>query len=116
MADAQMADFYDRVNRFEAMRSKGYGFEASGALGRSHFQRKTASRRGWALPMLAALVVVFALKAGLYQAVGAASYEDRVTRLQAGQGFDPVGGWIMQADPVTLWMAEQMKAGMASLG
>jgi hypothetical protein len=28
-----------------------------------------------------------------------------VERLQAGEGFDPVGGWLMQADPVTLWAA-----------
>ncbi len=112
MADANMADFYDRVRRFERMRSKGYGFEADGTLGRSFYHRSPAKRRGWLLPTLMALLVVFGLKAGLYQAVGADSYAQRVERLQAGEGFDPVGGWLMQADPVTLWMSNAMAGGM----
>lgn len=114
MVDANLADFYDRVRRFERARSKGQGFEASGTLGRSFYnQRTTVKRRGWLLPALFAVLVIFALKAGLYQAVGAESYVDRVARLQAGTGFDPVGGWLMQADPVTLWMVDMMDKGMA---
>jgi hypothetical protein len=116
MADANMADFYDRVRRFERMRSKGYGFETPDTLGRSFYnQRLTKKSRGWVLPVVVGLVVVFGLKAGLYQAVGAASYDDRVARLQAGDGFDPVGGWMMQADPVTLWVADKMAAGLSRL-
>jgi hypothetical protein len=100
-----LTDFYDRVRRFEQMRSKGYGFEADGTFGRSFYDRKSAQRRGLLLPTLVVLTLVFGLKGGLYNSVGGVSYQDRVERLQAGEGFDPVGGWLMQADPVTLWAA-----------
>ncbi len=112
MADANMADFYDRVRKFERMRSKGYGFEASGALGRSYYNRVQPKRRSMLFPFLVAFVVIFGLKASLYQAVGADSYSQRVERLQAGEGFDPVGGWLMQADPVTLWVSDQIELGL----
>ena len=116
MADLNMADFYDRVRRFERMRSKGHGFETPDTLGRSFYnQRNVTGRRAWVLPMLVGLMVIFGLKASLYQAVGAQSYEDRVARLQAGSGFDPVGGWLMQADPVTLWTADMMAVALAQL-
>lgn len=113
MADANMMDFYDRVRRFERMRSEGYGFEAEGAIGRSFHKRTAVSGRSWLMPLVIGTLAVFLLKAALYISVGSASYEDRVSRLQNGEGFDPVGGWIMQADPVTLWTAEQMRAAMA---
>ena len=116
MADANMADFYDRVRRFERMRSKGYGFETPDTLGRSFYnQRNVTKRRAWVLPMLVSLMVIVGLKASLYQAVGAQSYENRVAKLQAGSGFDPVGGWLMQADPVTLWTADKIADAVARL-
>jgi hypothetical protein len=115
MADENMADFYDRVRRFERMRRKGYGFEAEGTLGRSFYDRKTVRRRGWLVPTVLALLVVFTMKAGLYLSVGADSYTQRVERLQAAEGFDAVGGWLMQVDPVTLWISDQMVKGMALL-
>ncbi len=66
MADSNMTDFYDRVRRFERMRSKGYGFEADWTFGRSFYARKSAKRRGLLLPILVVLTLVFALKGGLY--------------------------------------------------
>lgn len=113
MADANMTDFYDRVRRFERMRSKGLGFEADGTIGRSYYKRSTKTGRSWLMPLMVGTLAVFVLKAALYVSVGSASYEDRVAKLQAGEGFDPVGGWLMQADPVTLWISEQMQAGLA---
>ena len=116
MADANMADFYDRVRKFERMRSKGYGFETPDTLGRSFYNRRNVTkRRAWVMPVLVGLMVVFGLKASLYQAVGADSYENRVARLQAGSGFDPVGGLLMQADPVTLWTADMIAGALARL-
>jgi hypothetical protein len=115
MADLNMADFYDRVRKFEKMRDLGHGFEAANTLGRSFYQPKAVKRRGWLLPILVTLLVVFGVKAALYQAVGAISYEDRVARLQAGTGFDAAGGWLMQADPVTLWLSEKIDMGLDRL-
>lgn len=115
MADPNMADFYDRVNRFERMRRKGFGFEAEGTLGRSHYQRQAKPRHNWLGSAFLAALVVFAIKAGIFLGVGAQSYQDRVDRLLAADGIDRVGGWLMQADPVTLWMADRMAAGIAVL-
>lgn len=115
MADPNMADFYDRVNRFERMRRQGYGFEAQGALGRSFYNAKTKPRRNWFGPTFLAVLVVFVVKAGIFSGVGAQSYQVRVDRLLAADGIDRVGGWLMQADPVTLWLADRMAAGAAVL-
>lgn len=115
MADPNMADFYDRVNRFERTRRQGFGFEAPGTLGRSHYTRENKSRRGWLAPAFLAALVVFAIKAGIYYGVGAESYQIRVDRLLTAEGIDRVGGWLMQADPVTLWMADQMATGVHAL-
>ncbi len=115
MADPNMADFYDRVNRFERMRGQGYGFEAQGALGRSFYNRQTKPRRNWIGSAFLALLVVFVVKAGIFNGVGAESYQARVDRLLAADGIDPVGGWLMQADPATLWLADRMAAGVERL-
>ena len=33
----------------------------------------------------------------------------------AGQGVDRLGGWLMQADPVTLFVSDEIKIGLAKL-
>jgi hypothetical protein len=38
--------------------------------------------------------------------VGAATYDRRVDALQSGQSLDRLGGWLMQADPATLWVSQ----------
>jgi hypothetical protein len=115
MADPNLVDFYSRVARFERARSKGYGFDAAGTLGRSHFTRKTHSRRAILGPILLMAVCAFGLKGALLHSVGEQSYNIRVERLQAGQGFDPMGGWLMQADPVTVFVAGKIADGVALL-
>jgi hypothetical protein len=115
MSDPNMVDFYGRVARIEKSRAKGLGFEAAGTLGRSHYHKPVKRHRSVLGPVLFLLICGFGLKGAIYHSVGAASYTDRVQRLQAGQGFDALGGWLMQADPVTLFVADQIKAGMARL-
>jgi hypothetical protein len=41
------------------------------------------------------------LKGAIHYKVGASTYDGRVEALLAGQGFDRLGGWLMQADPAT---------------
>lgn len=115
MADPNLVDFYARVARFEKARAAGYGFDAAGTLGRSAFQ-KTRRRRRSLLPILALMLVAgFGLKAMIFQSVGAASYNDRVQGLSEGEGFDRLGGWLMQADPLTVYLASRIDAGVAYL-
>lgn len=108
MADPNLVDFYGRIARLERARAKGYGFEAPGTLGRSYYYQKPRKRRSLVLPMIFVAFCVFGLKGAIYQSVGAKSYDERVAGLQAGQGFDRLGGWLMQADPVTVLIADQI--------
>lgn len=115
MTDPNMTDFYGRVARIQKARAKGYGFEAPGALGRSYYIRPASRRRSFVMPVLFLLICGFLLKGIIYHSVGAESYDDRVTVLMAGKGVEPVGGWLMQAEPVTLFVSAQITKGLALL-
>lgn len=99
MADPNLVDFYSNVAQFEKRRQKGYAFEAAGTVSK----RRVVARkhRSFLRPLLMVAVCVFGLKAMIYNSVGAAEYSSRVATLEAGQGFDRLGGWLMRADPVT---------------
>ena len=108
--DPNLNDFYSRVSRIEKSHAKGYGFEAAGTLG-----RKASTRRGSRLlklvkPLVKALAVGVGVKGVIHYYVGAQTYESRVSALAAGQGFDPVGAWLMHADPATLWVSAQLQS------
>lgn len=109
MSDPCIAEFNSRIAKIENARSKGYGFEAEGTLGRSHYtRRRTRSARvpfPFLRPALAMLAGGTILKAIFLVNLGAAAYNSRVDRLLEGQGFDRIGGWLMQADPVTVKLA-----------
>lgn len=115
MADPNLVDFYDRVSRFERMRQAGYGFDAQGTLGRSYFRAAPARRNRLLAPALITLVAFFALKGVIHYAVGEAAYQMRVDKLLAAEGVDYAGGWLMQADPVTLWISDLIAQGMTQL-
>ncbi|WP_135448838.1 hypothetical protein [Tabrizicola caldifontis] len=107
--DPNLNEFYSRVARIEKAHAKGYGFEARGTLG-----RKASSRRGsWSLrflrPLVMALLVGVGLKGIIHYYIGAQTYESRVSALAAGNGFDPVGAWLMHADPVTVAISTQLQ-------
>ena len=107
--DPNLNDFYNRVSRIEKSHAKGYGFEASGTLGRSTSASRT--QRSWKFlkPLMLVVVMALGLKGMIHYFIGAEVYNTRVAALAAGEGFDPVGGWLMQADPVTAWISEQMQ-------
>lgn len=108
--DPNLNEFYSRVSRIEKSHAKGYGFEATGTLG-----RKASSRTGSRLlkvikPLALALVLGIGLKGVIHYYIGAQTYESRVSALAAGSGFDPVGAWLMYADPATLMVSTQLQA------
>jgi hypothetical protein len=115
MADPNLVDFYSNVARFEKKRAKGYGFDAAGTLGRSYFNPPSRKRRSWLMPMIMVLCAGIGLKGLIYQSVGAKAYDQRVQALQVGQGFDRLGGWLMQADPATVFVAAKISEGLKSL-
>lgn len=108
--DPNLNDFYSRVSRIEKSHAKGYGFEARGTVG-----RKAASQSGsrilkLAKPLVLAVVLGLGLKGVIHYYVGAQTYESRVSALAAGAGFDPIGAWLMHADPVTLAISGQLQS------
>ena len=115
MTDPNMTDFYGRVARIQKARAKGHGFEAAGALGRSFYNRPKSRRRSLLVPVTVLVLGCFVLKGIIYHSVGAQTYDDRVAVLMAGKGVEPVGGWIMQPEPVTRFVADQITNGLAKL-
>ncbi len=116
MYDTNLVDFYARVAKFEKSQAQGYGHEAPGTLGRSvtYGLRKTR-RRIRTMPLVLVVLAAVGLKATILHSVGVAAYETRVAALEAGQGFDRLGGWLMQVDPVTAFVAEKIGATTSAL-
>ena len=111
MADPNMVDFYGRVSRINKARAKGYGFEAVGTLGRSYYVQHAPSRSRISIlkPALIVLFGAFGLKGAIHYQIGGSVYSERVADLQSGAGFDRLGGYLMQADPVTMFVSEKLQ-------
>jgi hypothetical protein len=107
--DPNLNDFYSRVSRIEKSHAKGYGFEAVGTLGRKGSTRNGLRVLKLVKPLALVLAVGIGIKGVIHYYVGAQTYESRVSALAAGQGFDPVGAWLMHADPATLWLSGQLQ-------
>ena len=112
MSDPNLTDFYARIDRIAQMRARGYGFEAAGTLGRPGM----AKPRGRGLALLRSLAFVlicaFGVKAMMQYRVGPDLYDSRVARLQDGDAIDRLGAALMRADPVTLYLADQLRLRM----
>jgi hypothetical protein len=107
--DPNLNEFYSRVSRIEKAHAKGYGFEAAGTVSRKASGRTGRRLLKIAKPLLVTLALGVCLKGLIHYYVGAQTYESRVSALAAGEGFDPVGAWLMHADPATLWVSGQMQ-------
>ena len=114
MADPNLVDFYDRVSRFERARAHGWAHQ-TGGFPEPRRVRGSRRRRSFILPFLLVAFALFAMKGAILYSAGAAAYQDRVARLQAGEGFDRLGAWMMQADPVTQFMAGQIAHAMLQI-
>ncbi len=69
-------------------------------------------RGGSGLPfrgLLVILALVLGAKALMLAQDGPTAYGERVARLAEGSLVERAGGWIMQADPVTSAMADQLR-------
>ena len=111
MADAQMQKFGKRLKGIEKRRDKlAQGFVTvvnSDGLLVAH-PRRTSFRFPWRAVAIVA-VLFFLFKGFVMAGLGEAEFAERAITLQAGTPVEQVGGWVMQPDPVTLWIAEQFK-------
>lgn len=111
MADVQIRSFNQRVGRIhQKHRKMSRGFvelvERDGLLvprsGRR--QRRSFPLKG----LILALVGFMVFKGLLYSQVGATTFGTRLDNLSSGSAIEKAGAWVMQADPVTIWIAEQI--------
>ncbi len=113
MSDPNLAEFYKRAARLETQRAKGKGFEAPGALGRSHYHLPPRKRQSILRPALFLLTTGFLLKGAIFYATGAEVYNSRVAELRSASGLvEQAGGWMMQSDPITQWLADMIAMGV----
>lgn len=109
VGDPNLRDFYGRVTRIQDARMQGYGFEAPGTLGLSTYRRVERKRRQFLGPLFLVVLMSLGVKGAIHYKIGAATYDKRVETLMAGEGLDRVGGWLMQADPATIWVSETIR-------
>lgn len=106
MANRQMDEFQGRLQRIDKIHRRGGGFEAVGTLGRAEYRE----RRSFSIfrPLLLVFAVLLILKTALLMQIGVADYQERVDRLALGGDVERIGAFVMQADPVTVWLSERM--------
>lgn len=110
MAQEQHDKFYARAARLERSRALGHGFEAVGTLGRSHYHRAQRRHFSFIGPVLVVATCFFAVKVAMHYDVGHDSYQDRVERMIAADApGQKMGGFLMQADPVTVWLSDRIR-------
>ena len=108
MSGTNIGDFNNRVDRIQRARKDGYGHEAAGTLGRSHYTKPAPLRRSIVRPMLFTLACFFLFKGMIYSQSGAELYNQRAADLMASEGIDWVAGELMQEDPVTSYLAQKI--------
>lgn len=54
-------------------------------------------------------VGVIAFKGIVHAQLGAATYDARIAALAEGSQVEKAGAWVMQADPLTLWVSAQAR-------
>lgn len=117
MFDPNVKDFYERVGRLKEAHAQGYGFEAVGVLGRSHYRRPVRTNRmKLMLPVVFFLMAAFGVKGTIHFFVGGQTYGDRVASLQQGEGFDKLGAALMAPDRITLWVSETIRRNLQTRG
>jgi len=116
MYDPQYEQFRGRLAKLDRMHRKGHGFEAPGTIGRSYYSRRLPGRIPlWrSLGMIALAVVV--VKALILAQIGPISYNQRLETAGGQSVVQQVSIYIMQIDPITEWMAGEMRKLVGLLG
>lgn len=109
MYDPQMQEFHGRLRRVYKMHRRGYGFEAAGTLGRSYYSRRAPVRINLLRPAMLVVAIVILTKAVFLSMIGEVDYNDRLSRLQGASAIERAGAYVMQVDPATAFIAEQLR-------
>jgi len=110
MADAKQIEFGHRLRRIDRHHRKlarGYVTTVNHdglIIARPRRQTSLFPLRG----LFLCLLTLLAFKGFLYAHLGPTSYGERVAQLQSGTVVEKMGAYAMKADPVTLWVADQI--------
>lgn len=109
--DPNLRNFYGRLDRIEHIHEAGGGFEASGTLGMSYYNSIKRRRRplGWLFPVVLVMASIVAVKSGVLARIGADAYAERVATLASGDTADQMGAYVLQADPLTIYVADLLR-------
>lgn len=111
MANSNATSFNQRVKRIESQhRRAGLDDEAPARGGRG--RRRSRGRVSIAMPLLVVVLLVFGLKAAIYNHLGPELYQARLTELGKAQGLERYGAVVMMADPLTIYLAAKIRPYM----
>lgn len=109
MAD-HFREFDTRVKRIDRRHRKmAQGYAAT--IGRDGLMKAVPQRRRIRVPFAGIALVavgIIAFKGFVHAQLGPSSYETRVANLSSGTQIEKAGAWVMQADPLTLWVSEKV--------
>ncbi len=114
MVDRNLQNFYGRLGRIERIHDAGGGFEADGALGMSYYKarRRPLRRAGFLGPLVLVVMTIVAIKAAVLATIGDERYAERIADLRSGTSVEHVGAYVLQADPLTVSIAGQLRKVM----
>jgi hypothetical protein len=110
MADAKQMEFGSRLERIERTHRQlknGYITSVNHdglIIAKPHRRSSGRPMRG----IFMSLLVLLAFKGFVYAQIGSAAYADRVGLLKSGTVVEQVGAYVMHADPITVWIADQI--------
>lgn len=106
MADANMQNFHNRmrdINRKHAKLSRGYVTSVNHDGLIIAKPRARGGRFPWR-GLLFSLVIIMAFKILLFSQLGTAAYAERVASLKAGSTLEQVGAFVLEPDPITIYL------------
>jgi len=109
MPDASQIQFEKRVRRIRKSHARlARGYVTS--INHDGLIIARPRRAGFVFPfrgLFFACLVLLAFKGFVMASLGAETYEDRVSRLAAGNAVERAGAFVMAADPITNWVSAQ---------
>lgn len=109
--DQHQREFDTRLRRIDRRHRKlSGGFVA--AVGHDGLIVAKPRRRRLRVPLAGIALVaigVIAFKGIVHSQLGPATYDARIAALAEGGQVERVGAWVMQADPLTLWVSAQAR-------
>lgn len=109
MADANLDDFYRRVERIHTIGRHGTAVATKRFFDRVRSERSRRQRVPVFRLMAIVLLVFVGLKGVIHAQVGPATYQKRIETLQAGTPPERLSAYVLKADGMTLLLSQQIR-------